>query len=185
MIAFDEVMSLTRTVSSAPAFSDEECLTLYDLCCQMRPHSVVAEIGCQLGRTSSIIAQVGRDIGYHSIHIDPYTSQFEYLKGWIEMMHGIGNPFTLHCMRTDQVHRNWGWTRGIDLLLIDGDHTTDGVQKDCEFAEEFLRYGGILAAHDFGQANLPDVEVVLRGQLVGPEWQELGVYGTLGVWRRR
>ena len=105
MKTFDEVMALTSTVSSATAFSDVECRALYDQCFKLNPSSVVVEIGCQLGRTSSIIAQVGKEIGYRSIHIDPYTQQFEYLRGWIEMMHKVGNPFTFLCMRTDQAER--------------------------------------------------------------------------------
>ncbi len=180
--SFEEVMALTRTVSSPTAFSDTECAALYNLCCRMQSLSVVVEIGCQLGRTSSIIAQAGKAIGYRSIHIDPYTSQLEYLKPWIEMMHGIGNPFTLHCMRTDQAALQW-FDR-IDLLLIDGDHTTSGVAMDCRFAKAFVRVGGIVAAHDFTQESWPEVEAVLSSRLVLPRWKQLGVYDTLGVWRR-
>ena len=177
-------MSLTATVSSATAFSNEECAALYKFCCQQTPISKVVEIGCQLGRTSSIIAQVGKAIGYHSIHIDPYTQQFEYLRGWIEMMHGIGNPFTLHCMRTDQARAELTRLGGIDLLLIDGDHTEDGVKKDCMTAGEVVRSGGFMCAHDFGRESLPDVERIMSAYATAPKWKAIGVYGTLGVWQR-
>ena len=180
MISFDEVMQLTRTVSSATAFSDVECKALYELCLRQRPLSRVVEIGCQLGRTSSIIAQVGKSLGYRSVHIDPYTSQYEYLGPWVKMMHEVGNPFTLHCMRTDQVR----FQPEIDMLLIDGDHTTSGVKKDCEFADEHVRRGGIMCAHDYLREGLPEVGQVMKAYAVEPKWKMLGLYDTLGVWQR-
>lgn len=179
-----EVMELTRTVSSSTAFSDEECAKLYELCCDQQALSNVVEIGCQLGRTSSIIAQVGKAVGYRSVHIDPYTSQYEYLAPWIKMMHGIGNPFTLHCMRTDQAKRWLYDTDPIDLLLIDGDHTTHGVKTDCMVAAELVRFCGVMAAHDYCQPSLPDVKQVMDAYATEPKWKAIGVYGTLGAWRR-
>jgi SAM-dependent methyltransferase len=179
-----KVMELTSTVSSPTAFSDTECAKLYELCCEMQSLSTVVEIGCQLGRTSSIIAQVGKAVGYHSVHIDPYTSQYEYLGPWVKMMHEVGNPFTFHCMRTDQARRWLDAIDIIDLLLIDGDHTEDGVKKDCAVAAELVRVGGYLAAHDFTQQSWPEVERVLSAYAVAPKWKAVGVYGTLGVWQR-
>jgi hypothetical protein len=180
MISYEEVMKLTRNVSSATAFSDAECAALYDLCTQLNSSSCVVEIGSQLGRTSSIIAQVGKVIGYQSIHIDPYTFQYEYLAPWVKTMHEIGNPFTLHCMRSDQVRIS----RPIDLLLIDGDHTPAGVTTDMLFAGEHVAFGGIMCAHDYGQPSLPEVSQVLNKMAIRPLWQRLGVYDTLGVWRK-
>lgn len=179
-----QVMELTRTVSSATAFSDAECAALYDLCCEQQSLSTVVEIGCQLGRTSSIIAQVGKAIGYRSVHIDPYTSQYEYLGPWIKMMHGIGNPFTFHCMRTDQARQALDAGDIIDLLLIDGDHTEDGVKKDCMIAGDLVRINGYMCAHDFGRESLPDVSRVMNTYAVPPKWKHIETYDTLGVWRR-
>jgi hypothetical protein len=180
-----QVMELTRTISSPTAFSDAECAKLHELCCDMQALSNVVEIGCQLGRTSSIIAQVGKAVGYQSIHIDPYTSQYEYLGPWIKMMHGIGNPFTFHCMRTDQARRWLDAIDIIDLLLIDGDHTTHGVATDCMVGAELIRVGGYLAAHDYTQQSWPEVEEVLNAYAVAPKWKHVGTYDTLGVWQRQ
>lgn len=192
MITFDQVMELTRRVSSHTAFEDAECAALYELCCAVLSNGLVMEIGCQLGRTSSIILQVGRDRGYRSVHIDPYTEQLEYLVPWIKMAHSIGQPFTLCCMRTDQLHATeqmftmteFGIQPPVDLLLIDGDHTEDGVRKDCKFADWVVGAGGILCAHDYVEESLPDVYTVLRKFCVPPDWEAVGVAGTLGIWKR-
>jgi hypothetical protein len=186
-VTFDEAMALTRRVSSATAFSDAECEKLYELCMEQPSLATVVEIGCQLGRTSSIILQCAKAKGYHSIHIDPYTFQFEYLNGWIKMMHALGHPFVFLCMRTDQARRELAFLcrDGIDLLLIDGDHTTDGVQKDCQFAAERVRPGGLLLCHDYHQQSWPEVHQVLDAYAVPPKWQHVCTYDTLGVWKRQ
>lgn len=36
----------------------------------------------------------------------------------------------------------------IDLLFIDGDHSSDGVRADYEMYKEFVRPGGLIAFHD-------------------------------------
>ena len=100
------------------------------------------------------------------------------------MMHGIGNPFTFHCMRTDQARRWLTAIDTIDMLLIDGDHAAEGVRKDCQIAAELVRVNGIMCAHDVGRESLPDVTRVMTAYATEPKWKHLGTFGTLGVWRR-
>ena len=40
----------------------------------------------------------------------------------------------------------------FDLVFIDGDHTYDGCRLDLELAIEKVKYGGVIALHDY---NLP------------------------------
>ena len=91
-----------------------------------------------------------------------------------------------HCvfqMRTDQVLAIEEFPVNIDLLLIDGDHTEDGVRKDLGMAER-IRIGGILTSHDYGRDSLPDVYAVLYLYTSDGRWEDLGIAGTLGCWRR-
>lgn len=188
-MTLDGVMLLTRTVSSEATFSDAECQALYDRCMAVRKGGIVVEIGCQLGRTSSIVLQVAKERGYQSIHIDPYTQQPEYLVGWIRMMHGIGHPFTFLCMRTEQAEDYLAKLCGfeIDLLLIDGDHNQPGVWTDCLVAGDRVVSGGYMLAHDFRRPNLPDVEKALTAYIRQgdyEDWTPQQVVDSLGVWRR-
>ena len=177
-------MRLTRTVSSETAFEDAECLSLYEHCMTQQSNSVVVEIGCQLGRTSSIITQVGKYRGYQSIHIDPYIDDPAYLLEWHRMMHAIGNPYIHFCMPSKMAYAELRLLGPIDLLLIDGDHTEDGVREDCSVAGEIVKSGGVMLAHDYGRDSLPDVWRVMN-KYTAQGWESLGAAGTLGGWRRK
>jgi hypothetical protein len=186
--SFDEVMSITRDVSSATALEDVECLALYRCASQVPKGGCVVEVGCQLGRSSSIILQLAQSIGFHSIHIDPYTSQPEWLQGWVKMMFKVGgdftHAFTLLCMRTEQAAWHLSKIGQIDAAYIDGGHERPDVEIDLQEVGYRVKSGGYLACHDFTNDGLLGVrEAVVP--YVASGWDEVGVFGSLGVWRRK
>ena len=82
--------------------------------------------------------------------------------------------------------------KGIDILFIDGDHSYEGVASDLRLFAPKLRLGGYLVCHDYQRESLPDVtkavdEYVNKEVIPFPEtkWEPIGVFGTLGVWRRK
>ncbi len=189
---FEQVMRVTRDVSSEPCFPDADCEGLYNCCVQVPPGGLAIETGCQLGRSSSIIAQVGQAIGFHSLHIDPYTEQEGYLKGWVEMMQRIGgvreHAFVLLCMRTGQAEWHLSHFGQIDLAFIDGDHERAGVEIDLRLVADKVKPGGWLAAHDYAKsdsAGLVGVRGAINPYVARGLWDEVGVFGSLGVWRRK
>jgi cephalosporin hydroxylase len=73
---------------------------------------------------------------------------------------------TLHLVRGDShesaTHERVArlLTRPADMLLIDGDHTYDGVKADYELYKNLVRIGGMIAFHDILPHNRdPDCEV--------------------------
>jgi hypothetical protein len=48
--------------------------------------------------------------------------------------------------------------RGIDLLLIDGDHQWSGVRQDFINYREFVRDGGLIAFHDICEVRDPETK---------------------------
>ena len=48
-----------------------------------------------------------------------------------------------------------------------------------------IKAGGILTMHDYGRDSLPGVYKAATEYLKDDKWDQTGVYGTLGVWRRR
>ena len=189
---FEQVMQITRAISGSPALEDDDARGLYVAVASVLEGGLVVEIGCQLGRSSSLIAQLGQAIGFHALHIDPYTSQTDYLKQWVETMHRVGGDFThafaLLCMRTEQAEWWLEQMPPIDLAFIDGDHCLPGVEMDLKLVAERVRVGGLLTAHDYAKSEctgLVDVKAALNPYVASGNWDEVGVFGSLGVWRRK
>lgn len=74
---------------------------------------------------------------------------------------GLGPRVTV--VRATSAEAARGWTRPIDLLLIDGDHSYEGVKRDWELFHPFLQQFGVAVFHDttwdLHGANRPDMGV--------------------------
>lgn len=180
---FEEVMSVTRSVSSSTVLEDPEARALYDACIEVPEDGVVVEVGCQIGRSSSLITQLQQAIGFHAIHVDPYISNPEYLKGWVEMMARAGD-FALLCMRTEQAAWHLDKIGTIDMAFIDGDHEYQSVKLDLQLVANRIKRGGLLTAHDYANEGLPGVRQAID-PYVATGWDEIGIFGSLGVWRKQ
>lgn len=54
-----------------------------------------------------------------------------------------------------------GHLPAADLILIDGDHSTEGVYLDTILARQTIRKGGIICWHDYGNSLVPDVTGII------------------------
>ena len=189
--SFERVMSITGPISDPSHLTEEEAKALYDCLRSLPSGATVVEVGCQLGRSSSVIAQVKAPLSLRTIHIDPFLA-IEWAQKWIAMMMEVdanwNHAFTLLCMRTEAAE--WQLERlcrdGIDLAFIDGDHSYRGVAIDMEKVARGVSPGGFLLCHDYLQTALPQVRQAINDFLdrnLG-EWEHIGNYGTLGVWKR-
>jgi predicted O-methyltransferase YrrM len=181
-------MEITRNVSGCAALEDPEAKGLYDCCRRVPVGGIVVEVGCQLGRSSSLIAQLQQAIGFHAIHIDPYTEQPEYLKEWVAMMCQLGgnnHAFNLMCMRTEQAEWYLSNFGPIDLAFIDGDHEWPSVATDLRLVGNKVRVNGLLTAHDYSNEGLKGVREAINPYIARGGWEHEGTFGSLGVWRRK
>jgi hypothetical protein len=181
--SFEEIMQVTEHISSAPAFENPECKALYECCKYVPPLGCVVEIGCQLGRSSSIIAQLGKYIGYNSIHVDPYTDQPECLAAWTQTMFRLSGKFALLCMRTEQAEWYLSQLHSINVAFIDGDHEKRAVEIDLRILGDKVVRGGYLAAHDYTHPHF-GVKAALD-EYMDLRWHQIGVFGSLGVWLKK
>lgn len=77
------------------------------------------------------------------------------------------------------------WTRPLGLLLIDGDHTAEGIAIDYEGFAQWIVPGGWLAVHDY----MPHFKAVYTycNQTILPSglWERISVRHTLLTMRRK
>ena len=184
MKTFDEVMAFTRTVSSNAAYEDNECNLLWAMAAGVREYGVILEVGCELGRSTTILAQVAKERHQHLICIDPFLTHDppETAASFMRTMRNVGCPFTLYAMTTEAAMRTMSSQMRLDLLHLDGDHTTEGIETDCWWLLVLLRKGGYLCVHDYGRDSLPTVKPAIDRHVDG--WESVERVGSLAVWRK-
>jgi predicted O-methyltransferase YrrM len=79
--------------------------------------------------------------------------------------------------------------RQYGVMIIDGDHSADGVAGDLVLAERVVAPGGIVVLDDYGDHNWPGVETAVRAHLeAGPgqtRFDLVGVVSTSAFLRAR
>lgn len=184
---FGDIWYLTQHISQH-AMQIEEVKALHKLCSNVPPNGLVVEVGCQSGRSSSVFAQMGRVMGFHTVHIDPYTEQPETLQQWAEAMYFLGgewtHAFNLLCMRTEQAEWWLSKIGPIDLAFIDGDHEAPSVETDLKLVAELVKPGGILACHDYVCQTWRGVKEAVDPYVASGKWEFQEQVSTLGIWRR-
>jgi len=182
---FDEVMVLTSTLANEHSLQVPECQAMYDVLCELPDHAVCIEVGCDVGRSSSLISQVAAARDFLTIHVDPWEWFKDRAK---EFMGNLAercewHRFIVLHMTTEQA--NWYIYRitaaGIDFAFIDGAHDTPTVEMDLEIVATLVKPGGFLLAHDYPSGGVTEAidPFIERGGWVKHK-QAMG----LGIWRK-
>lgn len=188
---------VTRAI---PSFMyDEEEIALHRVARSLPPGAQVAEIGAWIGRSSINLANALRGSGGHLYCIDPFlgrdvamndgrataiygdvldavgTTQDEAFRSNVSA-HGATELVTQVQGYSHEVARDW--SRQLDLLFIDADHSYESVRRDLDDWTPFVKPGGWLVMHDvwFEQLDDPDLfyegpaRAVRESILNHPEW---------------
>ena len=62
--------------------------------------------------------------------------------------------------------------RQYDVLIIDGDHSYEGVKFDYENYRKFVRVGGYLIFDDYGAPDWPEVTNYVDKEVMGTDGLE-------------
>ncbi len=150
--------AITRTrAGTIPFFSGlgDSSNLLYGLARSMKPQ-VCVEIGSARGNSTCAIAMALKENGHGKLYaIDPHTSTswndsnsvntFEVLQKNLATLGLVAQVEIIRAL-SGEVARSW--TRPIDLIFIDGDHSYEGVRADWDLFAPHVSPFGIAAFHD-------------------------------------
>ena len=177
---FDEVMVLTSQISCHEILEPAECRAMYDTLCELPDGATIVEVGCDYGRSSSLIFQLAPARRFLTIHIDPWLDHPDRASQWMEVMSGLPyHPFIL--LRMTTVEASPYMKHGsIDLAFIDGSHDQDVVEDDLKIVASQVKPGGFLTAHDYPSGGVTEA----IDPFVAGGWTKHRQAGGFGVWRR-
>ncbi len=181
---FDDAMVLTSTISNIYCLQVVECLAMYETLCELPEAATVVEVGCDYGRSSSLIFQMAKAKNFLTIHIDPWQSNPDRGKDWMTVMceRCSYHPFILLRMTTEEAAPfiEQLTPQGIDLAFIDGSHDQPVVENDMKIVASRVKPGGFLTAHDYPSGGVSEaIDPFVRNG-----WSKHKQAGGFGVWKR-
>ncbi|MFC5957321.1 class I SAM-dependent methyltransferase [Streptomyces pratens] len=152
------------------------------------PNDEILEIGTLYGMFSTgLIRMMDRDGRNPSVTIvDPFAG-VQLQPGTPRRSDPSGTPVDEHAVRTNlalagpagvaaRIQRGFSEDpdtraavsdRSYGVLVVDGDHSAEGVAKDLEWAEKIAAPGGIVVLDDFGDPKWPGIKEALDKHLTG------------------
>lgn len=143
----------------------EEVVLLQRCADALPPSPTIINIGAGAGTSALTFAEKRPDAHVITVDISP--------GGPLGGFEGERNAFDNAKMEyPEQILGDSGaigksWDRGlVDMVFVDGDHSTKGVERDIAGWLHHIKVGGIIAFHDYGERWPRVVEVIDR--LVAP-----------------
>ncbi|MFI2505540.1 class I SAM-dependent methyltransferase [Streptomyces sp. NPDC018972] len=152
------------------------------------PNDEILEIGTLYGMFSTgLIRMMERDGRSPSVTIvDPFAG-VQLQPGTPRRSDPSGTPVDEHAVRTNlalagpagvaaRIQKGFSEDpdtraavsdRSYGVIVVDGDHSAEGVAKDLEWAEEIAAPGAIVVLDDFGDPKWPGIKEALDKHLTG------------------
>lgn len=192
-MTFDEAMKLTRTVNCPGVYSDEALEALWRAATECPDYSAIVEIGCEWGRSTSLLAQVAKDRRMYLVLIDPFVKHLDGTPGSlvaqsaVKMLVDLDVSFCLLRGYSHRVPYNFG---PISLLHIDGNHSSGFLEADMRRFLPYVVDGGFACFHDYGNPEPYTKEVkdtvdrVIAEEWASAKFEEMGLVDTCKVFRK-
>lgn len=183
--SLEEVMTITSTIANIHSLQIVECQAMYETLCELPDGSNLIEIGCDVGRSSSLISQVAAARGFLTIHVDPWEEFEDRAKSWMENVaeRCPWHQFIVLHMTTIEAaaHIERLTPYGVSCAFIDGCHDQPVVEMDLQIVAERVRPGGFLMCHDYPSGGVAEAV----DAFVATGWTKHKQALGLGVWRRQ
>jgi methyltransferase family protein len=187
-MTFEEAMNLTRTVNCSGVYSDEALKALWYAATQCPAIGNFVEIGSELGRSASLLAQASKARGNYLVLIDPFVKHLDGTPGssvaasLVGVLVGIDVEFCLLRGPSHRVPYNFG---PISLLHIDGNHSEAFLLSDLERFFPLVMEGGYICFHDYGNQEPYSQDVKATIDKNANLWETVGVFDTCMVVQKK
>ena len=152
------------------------------------PTPVIVEIGTYLGGSTVRLAEERPDAIVTTIdccnHGDNWNEPYgEYVQKYVveqvlkdkvskqHLLNNISRFNNITFIEGYSPQCALDWNTEIDLYFEDGVHGNPGLHKNLEFWSKFVKVGGYLAAHDYGESS-PDV-IIEIDRMIRESWTKV------------
>jgi len=142
------------------------------------------EIGVLWGASLGLLLQSEKESNF--IGVDLFTNHYhenndiETVRGYINSSNKHGHDFTLikgDCCSNEVLQQvGKAAPNGIDLLFIDGDHTTQAVLRDFNAYKDYVNPGGFIVFDDYGfwYDVKRAIDLLKAGGIIGRFFEDIG-----------
>ena len=137
--------------------NNEELFTLYSTALKLNDRAVIVEIGSYRGKSAIALGLAAKQIAARVYCIDPHEEFIGVAGGVfgpVDLKEKIAHIYSFDlgdvifpvCLSSFEVGKIW--SKPIDLLWIDGDHSYKGVSTDFNLFSAHVKKDGIIIFHD-------------------------------------
>jgi predicted O-methyltransferase YrrM len=194
-------MTTSESVRSAFKYLFKaELKELKKLAKELPPNPVVINIGAGSGTSGLAFMESRPDITLVTIDITDESSPFGCLAAERDVIVKAGYPNSMQQIWR-QIHgdsKTVDYTGVVDMVFIDGDHSYEGCIGDIKVWLTRLRWGGVMAIHDYEKQKRfndqfvddaphyrawPGVDAAVQEFAVWGKYDEFYVVDTLAVFK--
>jgi|SRR6267142_3734342 len=188
MKTFEEIYQIVEESSHETAFNKEECQALYDTLLKLPLKAIIVEIGVEYGRSTSVIAEIGKEKDFDFTAIDNWCqANSEEAKAHVYSQKEK-HQWKFKLISGDSVKEAKDFKKKINLIHIDGDHEYEAVLKDIKAWLPKVECGGFACFDDYGHDSLPGIYKATEEYMqsyAGKSWNFIGRFGNkLGIFQK-
>jgi hypothetical protein len=187
LVAFSDVHGQGSNIVHTCTYSEPELRALAKCLVELPMNSRVVEIGTFAGRTASLYFQLQKDLNLDIHLIDNLTWHPETAMGVFNKMiatYFSDSSYVFYKTTSQELGKSWDLP--INFLHVDGDHSFEGVQSDCELWLPHMVSGGMIGFHDIvdgsGNQHLPVAKAI--DNFVRPTWEWRETVDRTMTWRK-
>ena len=186
MIDIDQIYAIVEESSHESAFNREEVEALFNTLLKLSDSATVVEIGVQYGRSTSVIAEIGKVKKFNFYAIDNWNEDVSSEAREHVLRQKERHNWNFQLIDGDSVYSASDFKGTVDLIHIDGNHEYEAVLADIKAWLPKMNKNGFACFDDYGHDSLPGVYQACTEYFENnPSWKFIGRYGNkFGIYQK-